>query len=152
MATFPSTTFANFQPRFQHEGVTPVVGTANSSDSTQTKPSTGDVVFLCKIPHGAVILDLRVEHSALDTVAISYGLASGGPAGSATFSGFVASLAKSTISRMSVLNTSQGYTVSVSDNDPNRYGILSAKFESGSYTNTVTINWQVLYHNYRNGA
>ena len=144
--TWTSTTFANLQPKGVHVGDMSQSGQVNlPNDATTTKPSAGDVVFLCKIPHGAVIIDAWEDHTCADTIGISMGLASGGPAGSATFSALIASGAKATFNRRSVLGYPGGITVSVSDNDPNRYGILAMKVESGSLTATVSINWGVVY-------
>lgn len=144
MATFTSTTFANNQPKAVHAGNQSVSGQA-VVPGTGTAPSAGDIVFLAKIPHGAVIVEFKEDHTCVDTIGISFGLATGGPSGQATYSALIASGAKATMNRMSVLNTSLGVTVSCSDTDPNRYGILSAKVESGSLTATATINWCVIY-------
>lgn len=142
MATFTSTTFANTQPKGPHVGN---ISQGGQAITGSTKPAVGDVIFLCKIPNGAIIYDILEDHTCADTLGISFGLASGGPAGSATFSAFIASGAKATFNRRSVLNLPGGWTVSVSDLDPNRYGILAALIESGSVTATATINWTVMY-------
>lgn len=147
MATFTSTTFANNQPKGVHVGNMSQSGQV-VTPNTGTKTSAGDVTFLCKIPHGAVIVDFFAEHSAADTIGIDFGLASGGPAGSATFSCLISGAAKSTFNRRSVLGGTYavgGITVSCSDLDPNRYGILSALVASGSQTASATINWMVIY-------
>jgi hypothetical protein len=141
-ATYTSTTFANTQPKGPHVGNISQGGVALTGS---TKPQTGDVIFLCKVPNGAVIYDVIEDHSCLDTVALSFGLATGGPGGAATYSAFIASGAKGTFNRRSVLNLGNGWTVSVSDLDPNRYGIFACLVESGSYTGTVSINWTVMY-------
>jgi hypothetical protein len=151
MATITSTTFANYQPGGLH------VGTMSKSGqvvvpATGTAPSAGDVAFLCKIPHGAVIVDFMEDHTCADTIGISFGLATGGPSGQATLSALISSGAKATFNRRNVVNTGGGVTVSVSDNDPSRYGVLSAKIESGSLTASVTINWTVLYRYDRNAG
>lgn len=146
MATYTSTTFANQQPKGVHVGRLSVGG-QTVVPQTGTAPSAGDIVFLAKIPHGAVIEDIIVDHTCADTIAISYGLASGGPAGSATFSALAAGVAKDTLTRRTAKGLPGGLTVSCSDNDPNRYGIFSAKVESGSLTATATINFVVIFRN-----
>lgn len=147
--TFTSTTFANLQPKGPHVGLINVSGvvTVPTSGQASTQGSAGDVVFLCKIPHGAVIVDFEEDHTSVETAhSISFGLAKGGPAGSATLSILVASGAKATLNRRAVLNNSGGITVSVSDNDPDRFGILGAKLgEAGSATTTTSIAWSVTY-------
>ena len=150
--TMTSSVFTNMQPKGPHVGVVTVRGTMNFPDATTTKPSVGDIAFLCKVPHGAVITDIRVEHTCADTIGLDYGVATGTTiGGSASYSAFVSALAKGTISRMSALNTSAGFTISVSDADPNRYGIVSAKIASVSAaTATVTIYFTVEYSYDRN--
>jgi hypothetical protein len=138
MATYTSTTFANNQPKHAHIGVISVSGQVNLGASAS---SNGDVIFLAKIPHGANYVSIEADHTTGATSqALSYGLASGGPAGSATFSCFIASGAQgSTILRKNVVGVPA--QVSCSDNDPNRYGILAAKVESGTATTSLIINF-----------
>jgi hypothetical protein len=144
--TFTSTTFANTQPK------APQVGNISQGGQVvtgSTKPATSDVIFLCKIPHGAIIYDCIEDHTCADTIGISFGLATGWTAGGGpSYSAFIASGAKSTFNRRAVLAGgagSGGVTVSVSDLDPNRYGIFACIIESGSLTATATINWTVMY-------
>jgi hypothetical protein len=148
MATFTSTTFANQQPKGLH------VGNMSTSGQivlpfTGTAPSAGDVGFLCKIPHGAVVIDFLEDHTCADTIGIDFGFATGAPgaSGSASFSNLISGGAKSTLNRRAVVNTGGGVTISVSDADPNRYGILACKVASGSLTASVTINWTVWFRN-----
>ena len=37
------------------------------------------------------------------------------------------------------------FTISVSDNDPNKYGIFAAKVESGTATTSLVVNFRVTY-------
>lgn len=137
MATYTSTVFANNQPKGVHAGVNSVSGQINLGSQAS---SNGDVLFLAKVPHGAKFVSIEVDHTTGATAqALSYGLASGGPAGSATFSCFIASGAQATQLRKTVLGVPAD--VSVSDNDPNRYGILAAKVESGSATTSLIVNF-----------
>lgn len=144
MATYTSTVFANQNAKGEHVGVQVVRGQFNTG---ATASSAGDIVFLAKIPHGAQIVDLVADHTSGSTaLGISYGLASGGPAGSATFSCYVASGAQATKLRLSVLGLPA--IISCSDNDPNRYGILSAKLvEAGTGTTSTIINFILTFTN-----
>lgn len=136
MATLTATTFANYQPLYNENGVQGVRIAFNSGATTL---ATGDVVFLAKIPHGALPMDLVEDHSTgATTYGIKFGLASGGPAGSATFSCYIASGAQATKNRLSVLGMPA--QVSCSDGDPNRYGILAAKVATATTTTSVIIN------------
>lgn len=138
--------FANSTVRYLHGGVVSVSGTVVTPDSTTTVPSAGDVTYLCKIPDQAVILEFAEDHTAADTVGIDFGLATGTDTNDATYSSLISAGAKSTLNRRSVLNNSGGVKCSLSDSDPNGYGILAAKMSANSsLTASVTINWQVLY-------
>lgn len=141
MATYTSTVFANWQPKAEHVGLQAVRGTFNLG---ATASSTGDIIFLCKVPHGALPVELTCDHTTGSTTqALSYGLASGGPAGSATFSCYIASGAQATKLRLSVLGLPA--QISCSDLDPNRYGILAVKNESGTATTSLIINFLFTY-------
>ena len=139
MATYTSTVFANNQPKAVHVGNSSVSGQINLA---ATASSTGDVLFLAKIPHGAKFISIEVDHTTgATTQVLTYGLASGGPGGSATYSCFIANAggAQGAIIRKTVLGVPAD--VSVSDLDPNRYGILSAKVESGTATTSLIVNF-----------
>lgn len=141
MATLTATTFAN-QPKAVHVGVNSVSGTFNSG---ATAASIGDVIFLAKLPNGAKFVSIEEDHSTGATaLGVSFGLASGGPAGSATYSCFIASGAQATNNRKNVLGIPA--ELSLSANDPNSYGILAAKVESGTGTTSLIINF---VYNYR---
>lgn len=142
MATYTSTVFVNNQAKSAHVGVISVSGQINLGASAS---SNGDVLFLAKIPHGASYVSIEADHTTgATTQALSYGLASGGPAGSATFSCFIASGAQgSTILRKNVVGVPD--RVSCSDADVNRYGILAAKVESGTATTSLIVNFVFSY-------
>ncbi len=141
MATLTATTFANFQPIYNATGVQCVRGTFNSGATTM---ATGDVIFLAKIPHGALPVDLTEDHSTgATTYGIKFGLATGGPGGSATFSCYIASGAQATKNRLSVLGLPA--QISASDTDPNRYGILAAKVATATTTTSVIVNFLFTY-------
>ena len=138
MATYTSTIFANNSAKQAHSGINSVSGQINLG---ATASSNGDVLFLAKIPHGAKFVSIEVDHTTgATTQALSYGLATGGAAGgAASLSAYIASGAQATILRKTVLGVPAD--VSVSDADPNRYGILSAKVESGTATTSLIVNF-----------
>jgi hypothetical protein len=140
MATTTATLFAN-TPKAPHTGV---VSVAVSYSFGATASSVGDVVFLAKIPHGARILEVIEDHSTGATAqALHIGLSKGGPGGSATLSAIVSSAAQAAVNRRNVLGLPP--TVSVSDGDPERWGILSATVAAGSATTSLVINAICLY-------
>lgn len=144
VATYTSTTFINNQPINVHN--------ANVSISGQlawtAAHTVADVGFLCKIPHGAVIVDFVEDHTTGATsCGISFGLAKGGPGGSATFSCFIAEGQQAVMNRRSVMG-SQSVVVSCSADDPDRWGILAAKTVNGTTTTSLIINWSVTYRMY----
>lgn len=142
MATYTASLMAN-TPKAVHAGVNAISVSYNGGANTT---SAGDVIWLAKIPHGARILDVIEDHSTGATSsALSLGLATGGAAGGgASLSAFIASGAQATKNRLSVLGIPP--LVSVSDADPNRYGILAAKTtEAGTATTSLILNVTVLY-------
>ena len=139
-ATYTSTVFLNNQPKAVHAGVNSVSGSVMATAAS----TVGDVFFLAKIPHGAKFVDMQVDHTTgATTQALSYGLAVGGPGGTATYSCFIASGAQATILRKTVLGVPAD--VSVSDAASDRYGILAAKVESGSPTTSLIVNFIFSY-------
>ena len=141
MATYTSTVFANNPAKAVHVGVNSVSGTFNLG---ATASSNGDVIFLAKIPNGAKFVSIEEDHTTGATAqALSFGYASGGPAGSATYSLFIASGAQATLNRKNVLGLPAD--CSLSANDPNSYGILAAKVESGTATTSLIINFVFNY-------
>lgn len=141
-ATYTSTLWAN-TPKAIQAGVSSVSGQLSGWGAT--KSTVGDVGFLCKVPHGATIIDIIVDHSTGATAqALSYGLTSGAAAGGgANLSCFVASGAQATMLRRSVIGGVQ--TVSVSDADPNRYATFACLVESGTTTTSLVVNFTIYY-------
>ena len=142
MATYTASLFAN-TPKGIHAGVNSIV--VNYQSGTLTS-SAGDVIFLGKIPHGARIIEVIEDHSTDATAhAIDIGLATGGAAGGgAMLSLFVKAGAQATKNRLNVLGIPP--VVSVSDGDPNRYGILAAKCAvTGTATISLMLNVAVMY-------
>lgn len=147
MATLTSSLYANQGDRTlksPHIGVVTLAGTHNTSATTA---SAGDVLFLCKIPHGAKIVNFVERHSTGATAhAISVGLARGwATGGSASLSCILASGAQATVNFKNV-DDEKFPTISVSDGDTLRYGVLAAKLgESGTGTTSLKISWSVSY-------
>jgi hypothetical protein len=146
VATYTSTVFTNVAPKQVHTGNITVSGQYISGSTAHT---LGDIIFLAKIPHGAKIVDMAVDHSTSETaLGVDYGLAKGGAdQGAASYSVFSSALATATVGRISARRASGSgpITVSVSDSDPVRYGIFSAKPVSGSATTSLIINFSITY-------
>lgn len=142
MATLTSTVFANNQPRNLVTGNITVSGTFNWGAATC---SAGDVVFLAKVPHGAHPIELRIDHTGSSTVmTCDYGWATGGASGGgASYSALISGAVISTITRTNVKGRLAD--VSVSDNSPANYGILSAKVEACSGCTSAVINFTFTY-------
>lgn len=144
--TLTSTVFDNVN-RQVHIGNVTVAGSFARGATTNT---LSDIVFLAKIPHGALIVDILVDHTMAGTaLGIKYGLASGTAAGGgASLSCFTAATAKATVSRKTTLGNNTAGTpvrISVSDSDPNRYGIFSATLSTGTTTESYAINFSITY-------
>ena len=106
--------------------------------------SVGDVLLLAKIPHGARIVDFWEDHSTGATAqALSFGLKSGGPGGSATYSLLISSGAQALKNRLSIMGIPP--LVSASDADSNRFGVLACKIESGTATTSLVVNCVCFY-------
>jgi hypothetical protein len=140
LSTYTCTTWTN-SPK--------AVEIGNSSVSGQvvwTATSTvGDVALLAKIPHGATIIDIIEDHSTgAAAQALSFGLDRGAVAGGGGNSScFIASGAQATVNRKNVVGLP--ITVSVSDNDTNRWASLTAKVESGTTTTSLVVNFTIVY-------
>jgi hypothetical protein len=141
MATYSCSVMTE-QPRRVHAGGNWVHGQINLGASAS---SAGDILFLAKIPNGAVITDVRVDHSTGATAqGVSYGLANGGTAGGvSTLSAFIASGAQAT--NLYAAAGALPYRISCSDNDTLQYGIFAAKVESGTSTTSLIVNFRVGY-------
>lgn len=154
--TYTASTF--FAPiKAPHIGNVTITGQYVSTAPTSPPNSTGDVIFLAKIPHGARVVDFAVDHSTSETTfGMKYGLASGTPAGGgSSYSFYSASLATATaktryaggtVQRVANLaGAGDPWRISVSDNDPNRYGIFAAKIATASATTTFVVNYSITY-------
>lgn len=147
VATYTSTVFVNNQPKHVHKGDVTVAGQWVAAAAC----TVGDVIFLAKIPHGAIVVEFAVDHSAtVTTFAVDYGLASGLKAGGGPqLSLFASALAKATIIRknLQLASGTDVLQISCSVSDPGRYGIFAAKVGTNSATNLPVINFSITYRN-----
>lgn len=144
--TLTSTIFDR-QPNAVHVGNVTVGGSYALGTSTNT---LSDIIFLAKIPHGAMIVDVLCDHTTAQTaLGIKYGLATGtASGGGASLSCFTAATAKNTLTRKTTVgNNTAGVPVrvSVSDNDANRYGIFAATLSTGTASDSYQINFSITY-------
>ena len=141
--TLTSTVFDNVL-KHVHTGNVTVGGRFSRGATTNT---LSDVIFLAKIPHGAIVTDILADHTTPATaMGVKFGLATGtATGGGASLSCFTAATAKATLTRKTALNTSGGVRVSVSDSDPNRYGIFAATLSTGTTTESYAINFAITY-------
>lgn len=137
--TYTSTLMAN-TPKAVHIGNNSVSGTLRWTAAS----GASDIGQLCKIPHGATIVDFWENHSTGATAqGLDFGFASGvADGGGANASILVSGGAQATQNRLAA---GAPITISVSDNDPNKYAVLIAKQVSGSATTSLLVNFSVLY-------
>lgn len=145
-ATYTSTVFDN-TPKFSHIGDVTVTGqVAWTATST-----VGDIGFLAKIPTGAKIVDFAEYHTTgASSQALSFGFDRGIAAGGAGNQSCLFSAgAQATMNRMSFASSpnpgNAPITISLSDLDPVRYAILTAKVESGTTTTSLFVNFTLTY-------
>lgn len=134
LATYTCTVFNN-SPKFHPIGNLAVNGTLMWGATS----TVGDVAFLCKVPHGAKILDLSERHSTgATTQTLDFGFDRGVVAGGAgNASCLISGGAQATKNSW---NFNGGpLTISLSDLDPVRYAILTAKVASGTTTTSLVI-------------
>jgi hypothetical protein len=101
--------------------------------------TVGDVVFLCKVPHGAKIVDFSERHSTGATGAgLSFGFDKGVVAGGGGNASIL--ISGGAQAQRNSWNFAGGpLTISLSDLDPVRYATLIAKLESGTTTTSTFI-------------
>ena len=146
MTTYTSSVYANRAVKQVHKGKCTVSGQWTGTAAL----TADDVVFLAKIPHGAIICEFQIDHSATVTTWVAdYGLASGAKGGGgASLSCFVAALANSTITRKNIQNVAgvDNIQISCSVSDPGRFGIFAAKIgTNASVTSVPIINFSITY-------
>src|SRR5229473_7230113 len=139
LATYTSTVYKNNQPKYIHAGM----GGQSGQITWGATSTVGDIGFLCKIPHGAKIVDFGEFHTTGATAqGLSFGFDRGIAAGGAGNSScLVASGAQATMNRMSFAASARTgnapVLISLSDLDPVRYATLTAKVESGTTTTSL---------------
>lgn len=147
VTTYTSTTYAaqNSGPKQHIYGASHVSGKFVWSAAG----TVGDVVFLCKVPHGAKVVSFEEYHSSGQTAAaIDFGFNKGIAAGGgANASCLISGGAIATMNRMSFAASPNGVPVqiSLSDTDPVRYATLTATAASGTFTLTVSLTWAIQY-------
>src|ERR1043166_8178943 len=129
-------------PKAPHIGNTTVMA---SYAWGATSATVGDIIYLAKIPQGARIVEVIEDHSTGATASVvRNGLARGWTTGGgASHSQVIANGAQATVNRRNVLGLPP--IISVSDSDPNRFGDLVAKVESGTTTTSLFLNVVVIY-------
>lgn len=142
VVTHTCTVYAN-TPKYSQIGNLTIAG------KLEFNATLSDILFLAKVPHGAKIVDFMEYHTNGQTAAvIDFGFASGVAAGGGrNDSCLVSAGAVATNNRLSLatLPSNQPLQISVSDNDPARYAILQGKCVSGTFTISLTLNWQLTY-------
>lgn len=141
VATYTCSAFL-FQPKQVHVGVNPM-----SASLMWTATSTvGDVAFLCKVPHGAIITDFSERHSTGATAtALDFGFSKGVAAGGGGNASILIS-GGAQATRNTWTMAGGPIRISVSDLDPVRYAILIAKVASGSTTTSLFLeNFSLSY-------
>ena len=144
LATYTCTIFAN-QPKYAEKGNITVDGQVKWTAAG----SVGDVLFCCKVPHGAKIVDFMEYHSNGQTAAaIDWGFNKGIAAGGgANASCLVSGGAVATMNRMSYAASPTGgpLRISLSDLDPVRYAVLIGVAASGTFTISVSVAFSITY-------
>lgn len=135
MATLTATTYAKL-PRANHTGVTSVSGSFNAGSTEISASAT--TVFLCKVPHGATILDIYEHHTTgAATCPVDIGI-------DATLSAFVSQATQASVTRATV-GANIPYTVSLSDDSVTQYSTIKATYTPGTATASLKCNFTVLY-------
>lgn len=130
------------QPRDVHVGKQAIISSYVASGATV---SSGDVYYLCKIPHGATITDLRGFGRSAGVGGIVFNVGTTGTAD--LFGTFTIS---ATHQLASVLGTALPYRVSLSDDAAAQYVILA--FTQASGTATATASFGIIAEYFMPGA
>lgn len=143
-ATYTCTVY-NDVPKAHHIGNISVSGVAKWTAAG----SVTDVLFLCKVPHGARIVDAYEYHTNGQTAAVldfgfDRGIAAGGGGNASCI---ISGGALATMNRLSLAASPSNAPVqiSVSDTDPLRYATFQASAVSGTFTISVVVNWCITY-------
>lgn len=117
--------------------------------------ATGTTILLCKIPHGATVLDYLVHHStgaATCPADFGYSVLNSAGTASATLSMFGTQQAKATVNRTNKIAANAAYTagvpfkVSLSDdvNQP-RFAYFTGTFANSSASASLIVQGYVTY-------
>ncbi len=140
-SVYDNTTIKSVEKGLNHIGPAKVQWTAAGS--------VGDVLFLAKVPHGAIITAFEEYHSNGETAAvIDFGFTKGVAAGGgAHASCLISGGAIATMNRMSFAAAPAGWfgKISLSDTDPIRYTTLIGKAISGTFTISVSVTFALTY-------
>jgi hypothetical protein len=141
---------AGVQPRINETGIVPVCVQYNSGSASIDSSAT--TILLCKIPHGATVVDFVESHSTgAATCPADFGFAS--PTGSG-FTASLSALASAAAQGNSTRATKGGgigsttgipYKVSLSDDAVTRYVYFAGTYTPSSATASLIINATVYY-------
>ena len=144
LSTYTATTYAA-QPKYTEIGVIEVSGKVQWTAAG----TLGDVLYLCKVPNGARIVDLKEYHSNGETAlgldwGFNRGIAAGGGANASCL---ISGGAVATMNRMSFAAspTSGPLQISLSDLDPTGFAVLIAKAVSGTATISTSVAFSLMY-------
>ncbi len=130
------------------------VGDVSISGKIVHVGTVDDVLFLCKIPHGATIVDFYESHTnGATAAAYGFGLSKGVVAGGGgDLSCLILSgdgVVGATTQRVNLAAWDVAYnfppSVSLSDSDPVRYAAVCAKATSGTFTVSVSLRFCLTY-------
>ncbi len=147
VATYTCSIFNNV-PKAVHVGNQSVSGLIVHSGTI------GDILFLCKVPHGATIVDFLESHTSGQTAATySVGLDKGVVAGGAGQASCIilgtAGVIGATTQRFNAaawpVASNWPPVVSLSDLDPVRYATVVAKATAGTFTISVSMRFTLVY-------
>jgi len=145
VATYTSSIYEKYPPKAPHIGNT----TVNGKMQWTAAGTVSDILWLCKVPHGARIVDFAEYHSNGETAAVidfgfNKGIAAGGGGNASCV---VSGGAVATMNRMSFAAhpSALPLKISLSDTDPVRFATLQGKAVSGTFTITVSLTFSLTY-------
>jgi hypothetical protein len=145
VSTYTSSIVEKYPAKAPHIGNATVMGRF----AWTAAGTVGDVLHLCKVPHGARIIDFAEYHSNGQTAAVikfgfNKGIAAGGGAHASCL---VAAGDVALMNRMSFAagGASTPLKISLSDTDPIRFALLIGKAASGTFTISVSGTFSLTY-------
>lgn len=151
--TLTASTLSTTVPAKITEKNTVTIGFFLNTGATVISASTTPV-FLCKIPHGATVLDYKVHHSTGATAcAADYGYSGGGvPSANATLSAFGTAQAQAAYNSANKgpASTAQftagvPQKISLSDDAQPRYTYFTGKYGTATGTTSLIIQGTLTY-------